>query len=96
VSALKKAATVRKMRRGQTSAPSSAGDVLARSYIGLVNMATRFGFRLARSVRYLLEDKNGMLPFRSLEEVERKLGAMAQEQAKRRATVLQEDHPDDS
>jgi hypothetical protein len=47
-------------------------------------------------VRYLLEDKNGMLPFRSLEEVERKLGAMAQEQAKRRATVLQEDHPDDS
>ena len=61
---------------------------MARSYVGLVNMATRFGFRLAkaregsqhlgRSVRYLLEDKNGVLPFRSLEDVERKLSAMAQ------------------
>jgi len=69
-------------------------------------MATRFGFRLAKAregsqhlgmpVRYLLEDKNGVLAFRSLGDVERKLSAMAQERAKRRATILQEDHPDDS
>jgi hypothetical protein len=78
---------------------------MARSYRGLVNMAARFGFRLVKAegsqhlgmpVRYLLEDKNGVLPFRSLEDVERKLSAMAQERAKRRATVLQEDHPDGS
>ena len=79
---------------------------MARSYAGLANMATRFGFRLAKAregsqhlgmpVRYLLEDKNGVLPFRSLGDVERKLSAMAQERAKRRATILQEDHPDDS
>ena len=71
---------------------------MARSYAGLANMAVRFGFRLAKAregsqhlgmpVRYLLEDKNGVLPFRSLEDVERKLSAMAQERAKRRATVL--------
>src|SRR5436190_23760057 len=71
------------------SAGLSAGDVMARSYPGLVNMATRFGFRLAKAregsqhlgmpVRYLLEDKNGVLSFRSLEDVERKLSAMAQE-----------------
>jgi hypothetical protein len=52
-------------------------------------LATRFGYRLARAregsqhrgmpVRYLLEDKNGVTPFRSLEEVERKLIAMAKE-----------------
>ena len=79
---------------------------MGRSYRGLVNMATRFGFRLAKAregsqhlgmpVRYLLEDKNGVLPFRSLEDVERKLSAMAQERARRRATILQEDHPDGS
>jgi hypothetical protein len=66
-------------------------------------MATRFGFRLAKAregsqhldipVRYLLEDKNGVLAFRSLGDVERKLGAMAQERARGRATVLQEDRP---
>jgi hypothetical protein len=43
------------------------GDVMARSHVGLVNMATRFGFRLAkaregsqhlgRSVRYLQKTK---------------------------------------
>jgi len=79
------------------------GDVMARSYAGLANMATRFGFRLAKAregsqhlgmpVRYLLEDKNGVLAFRSLGDVERKLSAMAQERARRRATVLQEDRP---
>jgi hypothetical protein len=79
------------------------GDVMARSYAGLANMAARFGFRLAKAregsqhlgipVRYLLEDKNGVLAFRSLGDVERKLGAMAQERARRRATVLQEDRP---
>ena len=35
-------------------------------------------------VRYLLEDKNGVTPFRSLEDVERKLSGMALERAKRR------------
>jgi hypothetical protein len=79
---------------------------MGRSYSGLVNMATRFGFRLAKAregsqhlampVRYLLENGDGVLPFRSLEDVERKLSAMAQERAKRRATILQEDHPDGS
>jgi hypothetical protein len=79
---------------------------MARSYTGLASMAARFGVRLAKAregsphlgmpVRYLLEDKNGVLSFRSLEDVERKLSAMAQEQAKHRATVLQEDHPDGS
>ena len=67
---------------------------MARSYDELSIMAARFGFRLAKArrgsqhlgmpVRYLLEDKNGVTPFRSLEEVERKLIAMAQERAKRR------------
>jgi hypothetical protein len=66
-------------------------------------MAATFGFRLAKAregsqhlgipVRYLLEDKNGVLAFRSLGDVERKLGAMAQERARRRATLLQEDRP---
>jgi hypothetical protein len=83
-----------------------SSDVMARSYPGLVNMATRFSFRLAKAregsqhlgmpVRYLLEDKNGGLPLRSLEDVERELSAMAQERAKRRATILQEDHPEGS
>jgi hypothetical protein len=82
------------------------GDVMARSYVGLVNMAARLGFRLAKAregsqhlgmpVRYLLENQNGVLPFRSLEDVERKLSALAQERANRRATILQEDHPDGS
>jgi len=45
-------------------------------------------------VRYLLENGNGALPFRSLGDVERKLSMMAEERAKRRATILQEDHPD--
>jgi hypothetical protein len=76
---------------------------MARSYAGLANMAATFGFRLAKAregsqhlgipVRYLLEDKNGVLAFRSLGDVERKLGAMAQERARRRATLLQEDRP---
>ena len=67
---------------------------MARSYDELSIMAVRFGFRLAKArrgsqhlgmpVRYLLEDKTGVTPFRSLEEVERKLSAMAQERAKRR------------
>jgi len=35
-------------------------------------------------VRYLLGDKTTATPFRSLEEVERKLSAMAQARAKRR------------
>jgi hypothetical protein len=35
-------------------------------------------------VRYLLEDRAGVTPFRSLEGVERQLIAMAQERAKRR------------
>jgi hypothetical protein len=35
-------------------------------------------------VRYLLEDRNGVTPFRSLEEVERRLRALAQEGAKGR------------
>ena len=79
---------------------------MARSYAGLAIMATRFGFRLAKAregsqhlgmpVRYLLENGNGALPFRSLGDVERKLSAMAQERAKRRATILQEDHPEGS
>jgi hypothetical protein len=79
---------------------------MARSYAGLAIMATRFGFRLAKvregsqhlgmPVRYLLDDKNGVLLFRSLGDVERKLGAMALERARRRATVLQEDRPDGS
>ena len=41
-------------------------------------------------VRYLLEDKAGVTPFRSLEDVERKLIAMAQERARRR-TVFKGD-----
>jgi len=78
---------------------------MARSYAGLANMAVKFGFRLAKAregsqhlgmpVRYLLENRNGALPFRSLGDVERKLSAMAQERAKRRATIHQEDHADD-
>jgi len=62
---------------------------MARSYAGLANMAVKFGFRLAKAregsqhlgmpVRYLLENGNGALPFRSLGDVERKLGAMALE-----------------
>ena len=77
---------------------------MARSYAGLANMAVKFGFRLAKAregsqhlgmpVRYLLENGNGALPFRSLGDVERKLSMMAEERAKRRATILQEDHPD--
>jgi hypothetical protein len=79
---------------------------MARSYAGLVNMATKFGFRLAKArkgsqqralpVRYLLEDGDGVFPFRNLEDVEGKLIAMAREVAKRRATILQEDHPEGS
>ena len=71
---------------------------MARSYAGLVNMATRFGYRIAKArkgsqhlgmpVRYLLEDKNGVTPFRTLEEVERKLNTVAQERAKRCAAVV--------
>ena len=67
---------------------------MARSYDELSIMAARFGFRLAKArrgsqhlgmpVRYLLEDKTSVTPFRSLEEAERKLIAMAQERAKRR------------
>jgi hypothetical protein len=67
---------------------------MARSYDELSIMAARFGFRLAKAregsrhlgmpVRYLLEDKAGVTPFRSLEDVERKLIAMAQERARRR------------
>jgi hypothetical protein len=78
---------------------------MARSYAGLANMAVKFGFRLAKAregsqhlgmpVRYLLENRNSASPFRSLGDVERKLSAMAQERAKRRATILQEDHADD-
>ena len=68
---------------------------MAKSYAGLANMAVRFGFRLAKAregsqhlgmpVRYLLENGNGALPFRSLGDVERKLSMMAEERAKRRA-----------
>ena len=39
---------------------------------------------LGMPVRYLLEDKTSVTPFRSLEEAERKLIAMAQERGKRR------------
>jgi hypothetical protein len=80
---------------------------MARSYARLANMAAKFGFRLAKArqgsqhlgtpARYLLEDESGgILPLCSLEDVERKLSAIAQERAKRRATILQEDHPDGS
>ncbi len=58
-------------------------------------MAARFGLRLANArggsqqrampVRYLLEGKSRVEPFRSLEEVERNLSAMAQDRAKRKA-----------
>ena len=51
---------------------------MARSFAGLSTMAARFGYRLARArkasqhrgmpVRYLLEDKKGVTPFRNLEE----------------------------
>ena len=68
--------------------------LMARSYAELSDMAKRFSYRLAKSrdgsqhcgmpVRYLLEDKNGVTPFRSLEDVERKLSGMALERAKRR------------
>jgi hypothetical protein len=61
---------------------------MARSYDELSIMAARFGFRLAKArrgsqhlgmpARYLLEDKDGVMPFRSLEDVERKLSARAQ------------------
>jgi hypothetical protein len=67
---------------------------MARSYDELSIMAARFGLRLAKArrgsqhlgmpVRYLLEDKTSVTPFRSLEDVERKLSAMAQERVKRR------------
>jgi hypothetical protein len=67
---------------------------MARSYDELSIMAARFGFRLAKArrgsqhlgmpVRYLLKDRAGATPFRSLEDVERRLIAMAQERAKRR------------
>ena len=67
---------------------------MARSYDELSIMAVRFGFRLAKARRgsqhlgmpvcYLLEDKTSVTPFRSLEEAERKLIAMAQERGKRR------------
>ena len=67
---------------------------MARSYDELSIMAARFGFRLAKArrgsqhlgmpARYLLEDRAGVTPFRSLEGVERQLIAMAQERAKRR------------
>jgi hypothetical protein len=68
---------------------------MARSYDELSVMAARFGFRLAKAregsqhlgmpVRYLLDNKAGVTPFRSLEEAERKLIAMAEERAKRKA-----------
>jgi hypothetical protein len=67
---------------------------MAGSYDELSIMAARFGFMLAKArrgsqhlgmpVRYLLEDKTSVTPFRSLEEAERKLIAMAQERGKRR------------
>jgi hypothetical protein len=67
---------------------------MARSYDELSVMAARFGFRLAKArrgsqhrgmpVRDLLEDENGVTPFRSVEEVERRLRTLAQERAKRR------------
>jgi hypothetical protein len=51
--------------------------------------ATCLGYALAKAregsqhrgppVRYLLKDKEGVTPFRSLEEVKRKLSTMAQE-----------------
>jgi hypothetical protein len=67
---------------------ATPGKSMARSYDELSIMAARFGFRLAKArrgsqhlgmpVRYLLEDANGVMPFRSPEDVERKLRAMAQ------------------
>ena len=39
-------------------------------------------------VRYLLEGNGGVLPFRSLEDVEEKLNAMEQERVKRRAAIV--------
>jgi hypothetical protein len=44
----------------------------------------RDGSQHGMPVRYLLEDENGVTPFRSLEDVERKLSGMALERAKRR------------
>lgn len=65
---------------------------MVRSFAGLTTMAARFGYRLARArkgsqhrgmpVRYLLQDANGVTPFRNLEEIERKLVTMAQERGK--------------
>jgi hypothetical protein len=58
-------------------------------------MAARFGYRLAKAragskrglvpVRYLLEDKT---PFPGLEEVARRLRALAQERARREASEM--------
>ena len=68
---------------------------MARSYDELSIMAARFGFKLAKArrgsqhlgmpARYLLDDRTSVTPFRSLEDVERKLSAMAEERAKRKA-----------
>jgi hypothetical protein len=62
--------------------------VVSRSYSRLSNMAARFGFRLAKAregsqhlgmpVRYLLENGDGMLTFRNLDDVERKLSSVEQ------------------
>ena len=71
---------------------------MARNYDELSTMAARFGYRLAKAregsqhrgmpVRYLLEDKNGATPFPSLEEIERKLSALAQERALRKTSEM--------
>jgi hypothetical protein len=60
---------------------------MARSYDELSIMAARFGFRLAKARRgsQHLGMKAGVTSFRSLEDVERKLIAMAEERAKRKA-----------
>ena len=55
---------------------------MARSYAGLVNMDG--SQHLGMPVRYLLKDNDGVILFRSLEEVERKLSTMADEPPKRR------------
>jgi hypothetical protein len=68
---------------------------MAKNYDELSIMAARFGYRLANArkgsqhrgapVRYLLEEKSHVTPFRNLEEVERRLRVLAQERAKRKA-----------
>ena len=74
------------------------GLMMAKNYEELSNMAARFGYRLAKAragskrglvpVRYLLEDKNGVTPFPSLEEVARRLRELAQERARREASEM--------